>query len=64
MSLTYYNRIRNSYDRAGYDSPDDREYEIDRWSERHEYLEERANYYLGVNLKIAENNLSNNIVGN
>lgn len=48
MSLTYYNRIRNNYDRAGYDSPDDREYEIDRWSERHEYLEERANYYAEI----------------
>lgn len=48
MSLTYYNRIRNSYDRTGYDSPDDKEYEIDRWSERHEYLEEKANYYAEI----------------
>lgn len=42
--MTYYDRIRNSYDRHAYDSPEDREYERDRWSERHEMLEEKALY--------------------
>lgn len=42
--MTYYDRLRNSYDRAGYDSPEDREYETDIWSERHEMLEEKALY--------------------
>ena len=42
--MTYYDRIRNSYDRSGYDSPEDREYEIDRRSERQELLSEKALY--------------------
>ena len=42
--MTYYDRIRNSYDRSGYDSPEDREYEIDRMSERQELLSEKALY--------------------
>ena len=42
--MTYYDRIRNSYDRSGYDSPEDREYEIDRRSERQELLREKALY--------------------
>ena len=42
--MTYYDRLRNSYDRAGYDSPEDMEYEIDRWSEREELLSEKAMY--------------------
>ena len=42
--MTYYDRIRNSYDRSGYDSPEDREDEIDRRSERQELLIEKALY--------------------
>ena len=42
--MTYYDRLRNSYDRAGYDSPEDREYEIERWSERQELIREKALY--------------------
>lgn len=48
MSLTYYSRLRNSYDRAGYKSPDDIEYETDRASKYQEYLEERTNYYAEI----------------
>ena len=42
--MTYYDRLRNSYDRSGYDSPEDREYEIDSRSERQELLKEKALY--------------------
>lgn len=42
--MTYYDRIRNSYDRAGYDSTEDREYEIEKMSEREELLREKALY--------------------
>ena len=42
--MTYDDRLRNSYDRSGYDSPEDREYEIDRRSERQELLREKALY--------------------
>ena len=42
--MTYYDRIRNSYDRHAYDSPEDREYEIERRSERQELLREKTLY--------------------
>lgn len=42
--MTYYDRIRNKYDRQYYQTLEDREYETDRWSERHEMLEEKALY--------------------
>lgn len=42
--MTYYDRIRNSYDRQYYQTLEDREYEIDRRSERQELLREKALY--------------------
>ena len=42
--MTYYYRLRNSYDRGGYDSSEDMEYEIERMSERQEFLREKALY--------------------
>ena len=42
--MTYYDRLRNSYDRSGYDSPEDREYEIERRAERQALLREKALY--------------------
>ena len=44
MNMTYYDRLRNRNDRAGYDSTEDMEYEIDRMSERQELLSEKALY--------------------
>ena len=42
--MTYYDRLRNSYDRSGYDSPEDMEYEIERRSERQELLRDKDLY--------------------
>ena len=42
--MTYYDRLRNRYDRAGYKSPEDKEYEMDRFFEHQECLREKALY--------------------
>lgn len=42
--MTYYDRIRNKYDRQYYQTLEDREYEIERRSEREELLREKALY--------------------
>ena len=42
--MTYYDRLRNSYDRQYYQTLEDREYEIEKMSERQELLREKALY--------------------
>lgn len=42
--MTYYDRIRNRYDRQYYQTLEDREYEIERRSERQELLRDKALY--------------------
>lgn len=44
MSITYYDRLKNKYDRQGYKSPEDKEYEMDRFFEYQEFLREKALY--------------------
>ena len=42
--MTYYDRLKNKYDRAVYKSPEDKEYEMDRFFEYQEFLREKALY--------------------
>lgn len=42
--MTYYDRLRNSYDRQYYQTLEDREYEIESRSERQEFLRDKALY--------------------
>lgn len=42
--MTYYDILRNSYDRQYYQTLEDREYEIEKMSERQELLREKALY--------------------
>ena len=42
--MTYYDRISNSYDRQYYQTLEDREYEIERRSDRQELLREKSLY--------------------
>ena len=44
MNMTYYDRLRNSYDRQYYQTLENREYEIEKMSERQELLREKALY--------------------
>ena len=44
VNMTYYDRLRNSYDRQYYQTLEDREYEIEKMSERQELLREKALY--------------------
>ena len=44
MSITYYERLKNKYDRQVYKSPEDKEYEMDRFLDHQEFLREKALY--------------------
>lgn len=44
MSITYYERLKNKYDRQLYKSPEDKEYEMDRFLDHQEFLREKALY--------------------
>lgn len=44
MSITYYDRLKNKYDREVYKSPEEKEYEMYRFLEHQEFLREKALY--------------------
>lgn len=44
MSITYYDRLKNKYDREVYKSSEEKEYEMDRFLDHQEFLREKALY--------------------